>query len=118
MPDSLERASHLRNTLEDILNRELKPSHLEVIDESHMHSRRTETNPETHFKVVIVSPMFEGLNKVKRQQMVYSLVSRLFQTGLHALSQATFTDEEWSSGARGTDSPKCAGGPHEDSSSS
>ncbi len=99
----------IRHALEEILHRELKPTHLEVTDESHMHSRRTEANPETHFKVVIVSSMFEGLNKVKRQQMVYSLVSRLFQTGLHALSQATFTDKEWAEGVAVTPSPVCAG---------
>ena len=34
----------------------LDPQHVEVLDESHMHSRGL----ETHFKVVLVSPQFAG----------------------------------------------------------
>ena len=33
---------------------DLQPEHLEVLDESHMHSRGL----ETHYKAVIVSPLF------------------------------------------------------------
>ena len=36
--------------------------HLEVLDESHMHSR----GQETHYKAVLVSEQFDGLNSVKR----------------------------------------------------
>jgi BolA protein len=35
----------------------LQPQHLEVMDESHMHSRGL----ETHYKAVIVSEQFTGL---------------------------------------------------------
>ncbi|MCQ3823068.1 BolA family transcriptional regulator, partial [Streptococcus agalactiae] len=40
----------------------LVPDHLSVLDESHMHSRGL----QTHFKAVLVSQQFEGLNRVKR----------------------------------------------------
>jgi stress-induced morphogen len=38
------------------------------MDESHMHSRGL----ETHYKAVIVSEQFTGLNAVKRHQKVYA----------------------------------------------
>jgi stress-induced morphogen len=52
---------------------DLQPEHLEVLDESHMHSRGL----ETHYKAVIVSPLFAGLNAVKRHQKVYATVGEL-----------------------------------------
>ncbi|MCM2319906.1 MAG: BolA family transcriptional regulator, partial [Pseudomonas sp.] len=46
----------------------LEPQHLEILNESHMHSR----GQESHFKAVVVSPLFAGLNAVKRHQKVYA----------------------------------------------
>lgn len=92
--------------IEDLLQKELSPTHLEVIDESQMHSR----GRETHFKVVVVSSKFSGLNKVKRQQLVYRVLQPIFDQGLHALSQSTFSPEEWAAGANVNASPVCAGG--------
>ena len=98
----------LRETIESALQAALSPLHLEVIDESHQHSRRTAKNPETHFKVVIVSAQFEGLNRVKRQQKVYAAVKGLFEEGLHAFAQSTFTPEEWAKSPEVSASPICA----------
>ena len=39
------------------LKRELKPTHLEVINESRLHTRGV----ETHFKLIVVSDQFVGL---------------------------------------------------------
>ena len=39
----------------------LVPDHLSVLDESHMHSRGL----QTHFKAVLVSQQFEGLNRMR-----------------------------------------------------
>jgi BolA protein len=98
----------LQNQIQERLKAALQPQHLEVINESHMHSR----GQETHFKVIIVANQFNGLRSVKRQQMVYAAVQDLFDKGLHALSQVTFTPEEWSKdGAQKkiNASPTCAG---------
>ncbi len=97
------------DSITNILNKELKPVHLEIMDESHLHSRRTEENPETHFKVIVVSEMFVGLTRVRRQQLVYAVLSRLFKTGLHALTQVTFTPTEWANVPKVNSSPHCAG---------
>ena len=51
----------------------LQPEHLDVLDESHMHSR----GQETHYKAVIVSAQFAGLNAVKRHQRVYAALQGL-----------------------------------------
>lgn len=81
----------------------LEPVHLEVQDESHMHSRGT----ETHYKAVIVSALFAGQNKVKRQQQVYAALKDCMP---YALAQHTYTPEEWAQIAAAPASPDCMGG--------
>ncbi|WPC06802.1 BolA family protein [Pseudomonas benzenivorans] len=87
----------------------LQPQHLEVLDESHMHSRGL----ETHYKAVIVSPQFAGLNAVKRHQKVYASLGELMGQ-LHALALHTYTPEEWAQQGVAPDSPTCRGGSKHD----
>ena len=68
----------------------LHSEHLDVQDESHMHSR----GQETHYKAVIVSPAFAGLNAVKRHQKVYATLGELMGGAIHALSLKTLTPDE------------------------
>jgi len=42
-----------------------------------------------------VSPNFEGLSRVDRQRQVANLFDEERSQGLHALSQRTFTPDEW-----------------------
>lgn len=84
---------------------DLQPEHLEVLDESHMHSRGL----ETHYKAVIVSPLFAGLNAVKRHQKVYATVGDLMGQ-IHALALHTYTPEEWAAQGVAPASPACRGG--------
>ncbi|WAC44529.1 BolA family transcriptional regulator [Pseudomonas sp. SL4(2022)] len=83
----------------------LQPQQLDVLDESHMHSRGL----ETHYKAVIVSEHFAGLNAVKRHQEVYAAVGELMGQ-IHALALHTYTPDEWSQQGVAPASPTCKGG--------
>ncbi|EST16332.1 bolA-like family protein [Pseudomonas putida S610] len=85
----------------------LAPQHLQVLDESHMHSR----GQQTHYKAVIVSDAFEGLNSVKRHQKVYATMGELMGQ-IHALAIHTYTGDEWAQVGSAPASPVCAGGGH------
>ena len=85
----------------------LAPSHLELVNESHMHS--VPPGSESHFKAVIVSDQFEGLNAVKRHQAVYRILGENMQR-IHALALHTYTPEEWSARMQAPASPNCMGG--------
>ena len=87
----------------------LDPQYLDVLDESHMHSR----GQETHYKAVIVSPVFAGLNAVKRPQKVYASLGELMGQ-VHALALHTYTPEEWVAQGVAPDSPTCKGGSKHD----
>jgi BolA protein len=93
------------------LREKLEPQHLEVINESHMH--KVAPGSETHFKVVVVSPLFEGLSAVKRHQLVYGVLSEEMakkpaQGGLHALAITSRTPAEWAASPEANVSPLCA----------
>tara|TARA_R110000868_G_scaffold301794_3_gene562318 strand:+ start:11896 stop:12198 length:303 start_codon:yes stop_codon:yes gene_type:complete len=90
--------------LQEVLNG-LQPQHLEVLDESHMHSRGL----ETHYKAVIVSEQFAGLNAVKRHQKAYASLGELMGQ-IHALALHTYTPDEWALQGAAPASPTCKGG--------
>lgn len=49
-----------------------------------------------HFEALVVSSLFDGLNLVKRQQLVYKSLGDLITSGkVHALSLRTYTLQEW-----------------------
>ncbi|XP_076074033.1 DNA-binding transcriptional regulator BolA-like isoform X2 [Mytilus galloprovincialis] len=62
----------------------LKPQYLEVINESFMHN--VPKGSESHFKVVVISDMFEGQPLIKRHRMVNENLADELQGSVHALS--------------------------------
>jgi len=49
-----------------------------------------------NINLVVVSHQFDGLNAVKKQQMVYACLSELIAKGdLHAVTMKLFTPGEW-----------------------
>jgi stress-induced morphogen len=98
----------IQQKIESKLQAELAPSHLEVINESHMHS--VPKGSETHFKVVIVTDRFDGLSAVKRHQLVYGVLSEEMKSkpGIHALAITSRTPSEWAASPEANQSPLCA----------
>jgi BolA protein len=89
---------------------ELSPMHLEVIDESHMHS--VPKGAESHFKLIVVSEQFAGHQLLGRHRLINKLLDDELGAGLHALALHTWTPEEWfEKGGIAPDSPECLSGP-------
>jgi BolA protein len=74
----------VQQQIEAKLNGAMPVLHIEVVNESHMHS--VPPNSETHFKVVLVSPEFAGKRPVARHQMIYRLLADELAAGVHALA--------------------------------
>ena len=88
----------MREALEAKLRNRLDATHVEVIDESHLHAGHVGARDGgRHFRAVIVSEKFAGLNRVRSQQLVYQAVEEWMGKEIHALSMQTFTPETWSS---------------------
>ena len=101
----MNREEEIRSKLAEAFT----PLHLEVVDESHMHS--VPPGAQSHFKVTVVSEAFAGQSLLQRHRAVYGQLADEFERGLHALALHTMTPEEWfTKGGISPDSPPCLGG--------
>jgi len=64
------------------------PESLDVMDESHLHEGHAGHRPggETHFRVYIVSPAFEGKSRVERHRMINVALAQELAETVHALT--------------------------------
>jgi BolA protein len=98
-----------QQSIQEKLTLALQPTHLDVENESRMHN--VPAGSETHFKVVVVSDVFEGLGLVDRHRRVNVALADELKAGLHALTIRALTPAQWTAeGAPGFDSPPCLGG--------
>jgi BolA protein len=77
-------ASEMRRRLEEAL----KPTRLDLVDDSEAHRGHGGYNPagESHFTLIIESPVFAGKSRVDRQRLVYGALGDLMHERVHALS--------------------------------
>lgn len=82
--------------METKLTQEFAPTRLDVIDQSHMHAGHSGARDggQTHFKVVMVSANFEGVNRVQRQRMVHAILKSELEERVHALSLTLRTPDQ------------------------
>jgi BolA protein len=64
------------------------PVSYELVNESHKHGGHAgdDGSGQTHFKLMVVSDLFEGKSRLERQRLVNSALEDVFSLGLHALS--------------------------------
>lgn len=65
---------------------------------------------ESHFRVVIVSPVFEQKSLLQRHRMVHSALGEEMRESIHALTITSQTPAEWEQNPVARESPACLGG--------
>ena len=96
-------------TIEKKLANDFNPLHLEVINESSNHN--VPEGSESHFKVVVVSPVFAGKNLLARHRLINATLADELKNTIHALAIHTYTEDEWQETSGGAPmSPPCLGG--------
>jgi BolA protein len=86
----------VRDAIEARLRESLAATHVEVVDESHLHAGHAGARSGGgHYRALIVSERFAGLSRVKAQQLVYQAMGAWMGREIHALSMQTFTPEDW-----------------------
>lgn len=99
----------VQQEIEQQLQDRFVPVFLEVANESHQHS--VPAHSETHFKVVLVSPAFDGCSRVARHQQVYAELAAHLEGPVHALALHTYSPTEWLKRDQPAPaSPDCRGG--------
>lgn len=74
----------------------LAPTHLVVVNESHLHAGHLgdDGTGESHFRVTIEAPAFTGLSRVARQRLVNQALADLLSTRIHALAMTARAPKE------------------------
>ena len=75
---------------------ELSPEVLEVINESHHHAghQASPGTGDSHFRIRVVSEVFEGENQVARQRRIYDILKEEMAGPIHALALETRAPSE------------------------
>ncbi len=95
----------MQQQIEAKLAAALSPTHLEVVNESYMH--RVAPGSESHFKVVVVSPHFEGQRLLARHRQVNAVLADELAGAIHALALHTYTEQEWLQREQAPNTPSC-----------
>ncbi|HHL43805.1 MAG TPA: BolA family transcriptional regulator [Hellea balneolensis] len=76
--------------IKEKLTNAFNPTQLEIIDESHRHSGHAgmagHEAVESHFRVIIRSPSFEGLTTLAKHRTVMDVLAEEMDGKVHALS--------------------------------
>ncbi len=74
----------------------MQAEEIKTLLESQIADSEVEVNIDgSHVNLVVVSPAFEGLNAVKKQQMVYAVLNEQIASGaIHAVNMKTLTPAE------------------------
>jgi BolA protein len=99
----------VQDIIEQKINERLRPVYLEVRNESHMHN--VPPGSESHFRVTVVSDLFEGKLPIARHRLLNEMLAAELAGPVHALSLHTMTPDEWQErGGQVPRSPPCLGG--------
>jgi BolA protein len=76
------------------VERELKPTHIEIFDDSAAHAGHAGARAGGHFRLTVVSAAFEGRTQLQRHRLVYAAVAPLMNGAVHALNIIARTPTE------------------------
>ena len=97
----------LATAVHDKLSAAFTPLQLEVVNESYKHN--VPAGSESHFKVLVVSTLFEGTKPLARHRMINSVLELELKT-IHALSIQARTPDQWAADSTISGTPPCLGG--------
>jgi BolA family transcriptional regulator, general stress-responsive regulator len=66
----------------------LEPTRLDVVNESHLHGGHAGSpgTGESHFRLLIVAPLFAGKSRIERHRLVNEALGDLLRHRIHALA--------------------------------
>ena len=74
----------------------LEPTRLDVVNESHLHAGHAGSpgSGESHFRVLVVAPLFEGRSRIERHRLVNDALAGLLRNKVHALAIKAYAPGE------------------------
>ena len=92
----MSQPTSVETRIRELLMVALEPIRLDVINESHLHAghRGSPGTGDSHFRLVIVSAKFSGLQRVARQRLVNAALKPVIGQPIHALAMQTLAPGE------------------------
>jgi len=86
----------VETTIREKLIEALRPTRLDVINESHLHAghRSSPGTGESHFRVLVVSPLFAGVSRVGRHRMINETLAAELKGKVNALAIMAYAPGE------------------------
>ena len=86
----------LEQSMRDTLMIALEPIRLDVVNESHLHAGHAGSpgTGDSHFRLLVVSPLFEGRSRLERHRMVNEALADYLKNKIHALAIKAFAPGE------------------------
>jgi BolA protein len=83
-------------TIRQKLVEALQPVRLDIVNESHLHAGHGSSpdTGESHFRVLVVSPLFTGKSRLARQRLVNETLAEELRTKVHALAIGAYAPGE------------------------
>lgn len=84
--------------IDKIIREKLGATHVEIVDESHLHRGHKAAGGAGHYQVAVVSPQFENVNLLDRTRMVYQALDEQINGQpkmIHALQIKVYTPRQW-----------------------
>ena len=75
------------NLIKEMIKRAISDANIEVYDT---------TGTADHFKVIIISDIFDGMSLIDRHKLIYKSLDEYITKEIHALQLITQTKEEYS----------------------
>jgi BolA protein len=73
-----------------------RPLRLDVVNESHHHAGHASSpgTGESHFRVMLVSPLFAGKSRIERHRLVNAALADELRGGVHALAIKAYAPDD------------------------
>ena len=86
----------VESSIREKLVQAFQPTRLEILNESHLHAGHhgSPGTGESHFRVLLVSPVFTGKSRLERHRLVNHELAAELQGKVHALAIKAYAPEE------------------------
>lgn len=84
--------------IEKLMKEKLAATHIQIIDESHLHRGHKAAGGGGHYHLTVVSQQFENQSPLDTRRMVYNALDEQINGSpklIHALQIKTLTPEQW-----------------------
>ena len=96
LPTGGKASTPVADDIEARLTAAFRPLEMEIVDQSHLHAGHAGAREggESHFRVRVVSELFEGMSRIDRQRAVNRALKEPLDGPVHALSVETLAPSE------------------------